>query len=196
MIVLLITFICCFQDRLSSIVTSNNFSDVICSSLFSLRNTFRILSLSFIKIRFWRVPDNITFVLSTFVTIWFERHHDWILFEQICKSFSIIFTFLFDTKYVESSAKRDNCLNPSSRLKGKSLIKIKNNRGPSIEPCSQEEISQRVEWWYKVFLIIDLGSYGSGVIISRGCVQFYPVAFLKSDMADKTPWYQYSHHNF
>ena len=43
---------------------------------------------------------------------------------------------------------------------------------------SQEEISQRVERWYKVFLMIDFGSYGSGVIISRGCVKFYPVAFF------------------
>ena len=44
---------------------------------------------------------------------------------------------------------------------------------------SQEDISQRVERWYKVFLMIDFGSYGSGVIISRGCVKFYPVALFK-----------------
>ena len=64
-IVLLITFICCFQNRLSSIVTPNNFSDV----LFPLGNTFRFLSWSFIEKRFWHVLDNITFVLFTFVTI-------------------------------------------------------------------------------------------------------------------------------
>ena len=37
---------------------------------------------------------------------------------------------------------------------------------------SQEEISQRLERWYKVFFMIDFGSYGSEVIISRGCVKF------------------------
>ena len=36
-----------------------------------------------------------------------------------------------------------------------------------------------VEWWYQVFLMIDFGSYGSEVIISRGCVKFHPVAFKK-----------------
>ena len=133
-IVLLITFICCFQDRLSSIVTPNNFSDVTCSSLFPLRNTFKILSSSFIKISFWRVPDSITFVFSTFVTIWFERHHDWILFEQICKKIQLFLHSYLIQKMWRHQQKRDNCVNPSSRRRGKSLIKIKNNRGPSIEP--------------------------------------------------------------
>ena len=43
---------------------------------------------------------------------------------------------------------------------------------------NQEEISQRVQRWYKNKIMIDFGLYGSGVILSRGCVKLYPVLFF------------------
>ena len=55
--------------------------------------------------------------------------------EYYLSKFVNLFQFLFDTEYVASSAKRINCVNPPSRLRGRSLIKIRNNKGPSIEPC-------------------------------------------------------------
>ena len=53
------------------------------------------------------------------------------MLEQVCQSFLKLFTSRFDTKYMASSTKRDNCVNPFSRLRGE-IDKNKNDRSPSI----------------------------------------------------------------
>ena len=40
-------------------------------------------------------------------------------------------------------------------------------------------MTHQVERWYEVFFMVDSSSNNPKVIISGGCVKFYPVAFLK-----------------
>ena len=39
-------------------------------------------------------------------------------------------------------------------------------------------MTHQVERWYKVFFMVDSSSNNPKVIISEGCVKFYPVAFF------------------
>ena len=53
-----------------------------------------------------------------------------------------------------------------------------------------------MEKWYKLFLMIDMSSYGYVDKFSGGCVKIRPVDFLKSNMAAATPTFMTKGYNF
>ena len=58
-----------------------------------------------------------------------------------------------------------------------------------------DEFSQRAEGGYKGYFMTHFDSYGSEVVISRGCVKFNPVAFFKiQNGRQKTSQNHYYHH--
>ena len=82
---------------------------------------------------------NKVFVFSILRTIWFWRHHVCILLPQGCNFSLISFLYRPDLPITASSANKHISLKCSSREI--SFIKIRNSKGPRMEPCGTPQIT-------------------------------------------------------
>ncbi len=125
--------ICFSHDKLWSIVTPNSLSDVTFSKVSLLITIERFLWFSGRESRFCQVMINIDLVFVALAGIPFSAHHLVISFISVFRWQLISSVVLAVDVTVLSSAYISISLCVATT--GKSLIKMMNNKGPSIDPC-------------------------------------------------------------